>query len=72
MDSLQLPKKNQLPRSVINVTKGQKVKIKAKTQGTESKSTELVKTAIFVEGQIVWAKMKGFPLWPAKVRSSYL
>lgn len=64
---MQLSRSNQLPGSVTNVTKGQKVKIKVKTQGTEDKNTELVQTPIFVEDQIVWAKMKGFPLWPAKV-----
>lgn len=33
----------------------------------ESKQKQLVQHHEFAEGEIVWARMRGFPLWPAKV-----
>lgn len=37
---------------------------------TQNKNKQLVKHHIFIEGEICWARMRGFPLWPAKVTIS--
>lgn len=47
-------------------------KLKAKAKGRQLKKkkqlTKIIRNWIFFEHQIVWAKMRGFVLWPARVR----
>lgn len=38
-----------------------------RTISNPKKNQELIRLHKFVEGEIVWCKMRGFPNWPARV-----
>lgn len=40
---------------------------KPDSRSNERKKQAIVRMHNYIEGEIVWCKMRGFPLWPARV-----
>lgn len=56
------------PEKDTNAVSKQKQNSKPNQENNEKvKSSQLVQYHEFAEGEQVWARMRGFPLWPAKV-----
>lgn len=51
----------------FNIERKKQDDLNVRTKSKPSKM-QLVTHHEFVEGEIIWARMRGFPLWPAKVR----
>lgn len=68
-----------LEKMILSMTKPSKVILsrdrffteKKLYEGKKTESLQMVKQHQFVQGEICWAKMRGFPLWPAKVSAFF-
>lgn len=43
-------------------------RIKPQKVTVDESVLQMIRSHTYVDGEIIWGKMKGFPLWPAKVR----